>query len=152
MVEQVFLEESKDNWRLPWLLSSKESTSLQEMRAQSWVKKILWRRKRQPTPVFLPGKFQGQRSPVNWSPWGQKIVRHNLATKQQLKKNGDIYFKYLWDIRMKVSNDKLDILLQDSRKGPFSHSGHTDTYRASPLLSYRQAMRIPAGYSDYFRC
>ena len=24
--------------------------------------KIPWRRKRQPTPVFLPGKFQGQRS------------------------------------------------------------------------------------------
>ena len=27
-----------------------------------WVRKIPWRRKRQPTPVFLPGKFHGQRS------------------------------------------------------------------------------------------
>ena len=27
-----------------------------------WVEKIPWRRKRQPTPVFLPGKFQGQGS------------------------------------------------------------------------------------------
>ena len=27
-----------------------------------WVKKIPWRRKWQPTPVFLPGKFRGQRS------------------------------------------------------------------------------------------
>ena len=27
-----------------------------------WVRKIPWRRKCQPTPVFLPGKFHGQRS------------------------------------------------------------------------------------------
>jgi len=25
-----------------------------------WVKKILWRRKWQPTPVFLPGKSHGR--------------------------------------------------------------------------------------------
>ena len=28
----------------------------------SWVGKIPWRRKWQPTPVFLPGKSHGQRS------------------------------------------------------------------------------------------
>ena len=28
--------------------------------------KISWRRKRQPTPVFLPGKFHGQRSMVGY--------------------------------------------------------------------------------------
>ena len=27
---------------------------------QPWVGKIPWRRKWQPTPVFLPGKFHGQ--------------------------------------------------------------------------------------------
>ena len=27
-----------------------------------WARKIPWRRKRQPTPVLLPGKFHGQRS------------------------------------------------------------------------------------------
>ena len=30
------------------------------------------RRKWQPTPVFLPGKFHGQRSLVGYSPWGCK--------------------------------------------------------------------------------
>ena len=30
------------------------------------------RRKRQPIPVFLPGKFHGQRSLVGYSPWGLK--------------------------------------------------------------------------------
>ena len=36
------------------------------------VRKIPWRRKWQPTAVFLPGKFHGQRSLVGYSPWGHK--------------------------------------------------------------------------------
>ena len=35
-----------------------------------WVRKIPWRRKWQPTPVFLPGKSRRQRSLVGYSPWG----------------------------------------------------------------------------------
>ena len=31
-----------------------------------------WRRKWQPTLVFLPGKFHGQRILVGYSPWGGK--------------------------------------------------------------------------------
>ena len=34
--------------------------------------KIPWRRKWQPTPVLLPGKFHGLRSLVGYSPWGCK--------------------------------------------------------------------------------
>jgi len=41
-------------------------------RFNPWVKKIPWRRKWQSTPVFLPGKFHGQRSLVGYSPWGCK--------------------------------------------------------------------------------
>ena len=37
-----------------------------------WVRKIPWRRKWQPTPVFLPGKSHGQRSLAGYSPWGRK--------------------------------------------------------------------------------
>ena len=33
-----------------------------------WVEKIPWRGKWLPTPVFLPGKFHGQRSLVGYSP------------------------------------------------------------------------------------
>ena len=39
---------------------------------QSWVGKIPWRRKWQPTPVFLPGESHGLRSLVGYSPWGCK--------------------------------------------------------------------------------
>ena len=37
-----------------------------------WVRKIPWRRKWQPTPVFLPGEFHGQRSLVGYCPRGHK--------------------------------------------------------------------------------
>ena len=38
----------------------------------SWVGQIPWRRKWQPTPVFLPGKSNGPRSLVGCRPWGRK--------------------------------------------------------------------------------
>ena len=37
-----------------------------------WVGKIPWRRKWQPTPVFLPRESHGQRSLVGHGPWGHK--------------------------------------------------------------------------------
>ena len=37
-----------------------------------WVRKIPWRRKWQPAPVLLPGKFHGRRSLVGYSPRDRK--------------------------------------------------------------------------------
>ena len=50
-------------------------------RFDPWVGKIPWRRKWQPTPVFLSGKSHGQRSLAGYSSWIHKGVRHKLATK-----------------------------------------------------------------------
>jgi len=36
-----------------------------------------WRRKWQPTPVFLPGKSHGQRWLAGCSPWGPQRDRHD---------------------------------------------------------------------------
>ena len=44
----------------------------QETRFNSWIRKIPWRRKWQPTTVFLPGKSHGQRSLAGYSPQGHK--------------------------------------------------------------------------------
>ena len=38
-------------------------------RVNPWVGKIPWRKKWQPTPVFLTGKCHGQRSLTGHSPW-----------------------------------------------------------------------------------
>ena len=48
-----------------------------------WIGKIPWRRKWQPTLVFLPGKSHGQRSLAGYSPGGHKRAGHDFATKQQ---------------------------------------------------------------------
>ena len=50
------------------------------------IGKILWRRKWQPTPVFLPGESHGQRSLVGCSPWG-----HKLDTTMPLSKHTCIH-------------------------------------------------------------
>ena len=57
-------------YRLPWWCKSgKESVcQCKRHRFNPWVGKILWRRKCQPTSVFLPGKFHGQGSLEVYSP------------------------------------------------------------------------------------
>ena len=42
-------------------------------RFNPWVRKIPWRRKWHPIPVFLPGESHGQRSLEGYSPWGYKV-------------------------------------------------------------------------------
>ena len=49
----------------------------------SGVRETPWRRKRQHTPVFLPGKSHGQRRLASYSPWGGK----ELDTTEQLNNN-----------------------------------------------------------------
>ena len=63
---------------LPWWLSGKESPcQCRRHRFDPWIGKNPWKRKWQPTPVFLPGKYHGQRSLVGYS---LKRVSHDLAT------------------------------------------------------------------------
>ena len=45
-----------------------------------WVGKTPWKREWHPTPVFLPGESHGQRSLVNYSPWGHKESDTTEAT------------------------------------------------------------------------
>ena len=53
----------------PWWLSGRKlSCQCRTHWSNPWVGKIPWRRKWQPTPVFLPGKSHGQRSLGGYSP------------------------------------------------------------------------------------
>ena len=58
----------------------KHLPTMQETQVQSLGWEISWRRKWQPTPVFLPGKSHGWRNLVGYSPWGCK----ELDTTEQL--------------------------------------------------------------------
>ena len=57
---------------------------------ETWVEKILWRRKWQPTPVFLPGKFHGERSLAGYSPQSHK----ELDTIELCQKHSRTRFEY----------------------------------------------------------
>ena len=62
---EVTQQQQQQYRRLPWWLSSKESTyNAGDNGFDPWVRKMPWRRKCQPTPVILPRKSHGQRSLV----------------------------------------------------------------------------------------
>ena len=75
-VQSLCLGFPKGHQRLPKWSSGKEPACWcrrhKRYRFILWVGKIPWRRKWQHTPVFLPGKFHGQRSLVEYGPRGSK--------------------------------------------------------------------------------
>ena len=66
---------------------------MQETWVQTQVRKIPLRREWQSTPVFLPGKSHGQRSLVDYSPWGHK----ELDTTYRL--NNKLFYSFLYPTR-----------------------------------------------------
>ena len=73
-----------DHWLLHHLISSvvKESSCQCRRRGfDPWVGKKPWRRKWQPTPVFLPEASHGWRSLADYSPWDHR-VGHDWTTKR----------------------------------------------------------------------
>ena len=63
-------------------------------RFDPWVGTIHWRRAWQPTPVFLPGRSQAQRSLVGYSPLGHRELVTTEATQ-----HAHIRYKTVWLIQ-----------------------------------------------------
>ena len=67
----------------------KNLPGMQETRVQSLGWKIPWRRKWEPTLVFLPREFHGQRSLVGYRPWDRRVghdwVTNTLEKKKEQK-------------------------------------------------------------------
>ena len=72
-------------WKIPWMEELGGLQSMGSLRVgHDWATSLSlftfmhWRRKWQPTPVFLPGESQGQRSLVGWLPsMGSHRVGHD---------------------------------------------------------------------------
>ena len=82
---------------------------------EPWVGKILWRRKWQPTPVFLSGKFQGQRKLAGYDPWGHKELdtTEQLSTEQWERRNvkwPQALWKAVWQFLKSETHTILTIL------------------------------------------
>ena len=65
-------------WKIPWTEKPGKLQSMGSLRVRHDLATSLslftfmhWRRKRQPTPVFLPGKSQGRGSLVGRCLWGR---------------------------------------------------------------------------------
>ena len=77
-VEPISRRQTQTNWYLSMIngTSGKESTcQCRRYRILGFnpqVEKIPWSRKWQPAPVFLPGRFHGQRNLAGYSPQGHK--------------------------------------------------------------------------------
>ena len=79
-------------WRgLPrWLNDEESACQCRRLRRPGfdlWVRKIPWRRKWRPTPIFLPGKSPGQKSLRGLQSVGSQRVRLAWVTEQQQQQN-----------------------------------------------------------------
>ena len=56
-----------------WLSGKEPAYQCRRRGFEPWVGKIPWRRKWESTPIFLPGKSQGQRSLAGYGPGGCRV-------------------------------------------------------------------------------
>ena len=73
-------------WKIPWMEEPGRLQSMGSLRVRhDWATSLSvftfmhWRRKWQPTPVFLPGESQGWGSLVGCHLWGSHRVGHNWS-------------------------------------------------------------------------
>ena len=78
-------------WKIPWM---KEPGRLQSMGSLTTSLSLFtfmhWRRKWQPTPMFLPGESQGWRSLVGCHLWGRTESDMTEVTYQQQQQQSGI--------------------------------------------------------------
>ena len=113
--------------RLPGLHSGKESACWCRRHKRCgfnpWVRKIPWSRKWQPTPLFLPGEFYGQRSLASYSPWGCKELgkAKHIARARIVKHDIDRLVKKLkWRIRKEEMSVQDKMHLTKNAEGAMS--------------------------------
>ena len=69
-----------------------------------------WRRAWQPTPVFLPGEFQGQRSLAGYSPWGCKESDMTELLRKHAQVPGHRCINLWWTTIQPTPQDMGDLL------------------------------------------
>ena len=70
-------------WKIPWTEEPGRLQSMGSLTSFSLFTFLLWRRKWQPTPVFLPGESQGRGSVVGCRLWGRAESATTEETQQQ---------------------------------------------------------------------
>ena len=85
-----------------------------------WVRKVPWRRAWQPTPVFLPGDFRGQRNLVGYSPcslnrldmteWLTLSLQPSLSPESVHTAPQHLQFVSIYSIFLQLNNSACDLI------------------------------------------
>ena len=119
MEKAVATHSSTLAWKIPWM---EEPGGLQSMGSwrvgHDWATSLSlftfthWRRKWQPTPVFLPGESQGRRSLVGCRLWGRKELDTTEVTLQQQQQHSLCSLMYFvfsilpqWPVKQMLSHN-----------------------------------------------
>ena len=92
------------DWKIPWTEEPCRLQSMGSLRVRhdrvtslSLFTFMHWRRKCQPTPVFLPGESQGRRGLVGCRLWGHTESDTTEATQQQQQQRDGLTFFFFWN-------------------------------------------------------
>ena len=105
-------------WLPRWLRGKESACQCRRHRFDPWVGKIHWKRKWQPTPVFLPGKVHGQRSLAGCSPRDCKEsgLTEQLSTNPVLPSLTSSWeFCRILKIHLNSTNNNRFLIVQRSR-------------------------------------
>ena len=69
---RYIIDAQQNNWASLVAQTVKNLPAVQETQDRSLGREDALEEGMQPTPVLLPGKSHGQRSPVGYSPWGPR--------------------------------------------------------------------------------
>jgi len=111
-------------WRIPWTQEPGGLQSMGSLRVgHDWVTSLSlftfmhWRRKWQPTPVFLPGESQGWRSLVGCHLWGRTESDTTEATQQQ--QHQDVFHSKLQKAWINVAQNTYYLLQKSLVRSQF---------------------------------
>ena len=86
-------------WKIPWMEEPGRLQSMGSLRVRhDWATSLSlftfmhWRRKWQPTPVFLPGESQGRGNLVGCCLWGRAESDTTEATQQQQQQHHPLFY------------------------------------------------------------
>ena len=112
---------------------------------RSWVGKISWRRKWQPTSVFLSGESHGQRRLPGYSPWGHQeldmteATQHNTAL-ECMEKNSEFLLSIsclsgILSFSICINLYNLHNSCMKQSQQPYFIHRETEAYRPSSIYS-----------------
>ena len=119
-----------------WHCGKQSACQCRKCRFDPWVRKIPWRRKWKPTPVFLPGESNEQRSLEGYGPQGHKNRTRLKQLRTHTHPSG-------YDSTLSLSRAQVLSLTRELR----SHKPSVKKRIIGPQILYTLALKVRAWFS-----